>query len=98
MPSTPASASASSIARGQRPAALDPFHQLLDERVMLLECAGFEALAIQVPRDAVPGKLRGRHQAQAFVVGLIEPALAIQQVVGPLAPVSVDAREEDQVV
>jgi len=65
---------------------------------VLLEGGLLEPLAIQVPRDPVPRQLRGRHQAQALVVGLVERALAIQEVVGPLPLVSVDTREQNQVV
>jgi hypothetical protein len=54
--------------------------------------------AEQVPRDAVPGQLGRRDQAQALVVGLIKRALPIQEAISPLAPVAADAGKQRQVV
>ena len=53
---------------------------------------------VDVPADPVVGELRGRQQGQALVVRLVQPALLVQERLGPLAPVPGDPRQQDEVV
>ena len=56
------------------------------------------SLAVPVPGDAVPRQLGGRDEGEALVVGLVDPALLVQEGVGPLAAIAGDPRRQDEVV
>ena len=82
----------------QRAALADPLQQLLDQWGMLVEGTSRVALVVEVPRQPVPGQLRGGHQRQHLVVRLVQDAIAVQEVIGPVPPITRDAGEERQVV
>ena len=58
----------------------------------------FVLLALPIPREPVPRQLLDGQQREAFVVRLEQPAVPVQQPIGPLAPVARDARQKHQVV
>src|SRR5215207_1387906 len=82
----------------QRPLLPDPLEQLGDELGVVVELAVPVRRRIAVPADPVVRQLRRRQQRETLVVGLVQPALAVEQVVRPLAAVAVDAGGEDEVV
>ena len=86
------------VGGGQRSVALYAIQQLPDQCRVLLERRVRVPCVAQIPTDPVPRQLRGRDQAQAFVVGLVERTLSVQKVVGPLAAVAADARQKGEVV
>ncbi|MEP6639707.1 MAG: hypothetical protein ABJC39_10200, partial [Chloroflexota bacterium] len=51
-----------------------------------------------VPADPVVGELRSGQQREALVVGLVQPAILVQERLGPGAPIAGDPREQDEVV
>ena len=56
------------------------------------------ASRVPIPGHAVPGELGRRDEREALVVGLVQPAVLVQERIGPLPPIAVDARGQDQVV
>src|SRR5215207_6583164 len=82
----------------QRPLLPDPLEQLGHELGVVVELAVPVRRRIAVPADPVVRQLRRRQQRETLVVGLVQPALAVEQVVRPLAAVAVDAGGEDEVV
>ena len=83
----------------QRAVAPDAVEQFLDQRCVYVEGArAVLALAEHVPRDAIPGHLRGRDDGQALVVGLVERPRPVQVAVGPVTAVAIDPGAQDEVV
>ncbi len=86
------------VGRRQRAVGTDAVQQLLDQGRVVVERAATVLDLSLVPGDPVPGQLRGRHQRQLLVVRLVQHPVAVQEVLGPLAPVAVDPRQQRQVV
>ena len=86
------------VRRRQRAVPPDPVEQLLHEGGVYVERGTGVLVAVQVPGDAVPGQLPGRHDGQALVVGLVQHPRPVEMLVRPGTAVAGDPCRQHEVV
>ena len=86
------------VGRRQRSLAPDPVEELLDEVGVLVERLLAVTRVESVPADPIPRQLAGRQQREALVVRLEQPALLVQQRIGPRPLIARDPGGEHEIV